>query len=63
MAGFTVEPASKISRFQPHADEANGSIQWKMTHEPRLCVKTADNWKISYWPLSEMGNVGQITIF
>ena len=24
------------------ADEAKGSIQWKMTLYPRLCVKTAD---------------------
>ena len=24
------------------ADEAKGSIQWKMTLQPRLCVKTAD---------------------
>ena len=26
-----------------HAGEAYESIQWKMTHQPRLCVKTADN--------------------
>ena len=28
---------------QLRADEAKGSIQWKMTRKPRLCVKTADN--------------------
>ena len=30
------------------ADEAKGSIQWKMTLEPRLCVETADNCDKSY---------------
>ena len=33
------------------ADEAYGSIQWKMTLKPRLCVKTADNCDKSYWPV------------
>ena len=34
--------------LQLRADEANGSIQWKMTLQPRLCVKTADNSDKSY---------------
>ena len=25
-------------------DEANGPIQWKMTHKPRLCAATADKY-------------------
>ena len=32
-----------------HSDEAYGSIQWKMTHKPRLHVKTADNCNNSRW--------------
>ena len=35
-----------------HADEANGSIQRKLTHLPRLCVKTADNCYNSYFILN-----------
>ena len=35
--------------LQLRADEAKGSIQWKMTLEPRLCVKTADNSDKSYF--------------
>ena len=31
-----------------HADEVNGSLLWKMTHQPRLYVKTADNSNDSY---------------
>ena len=38
MAVITVEPARKTS-----AGEAYESIKWRVTHEPRLCVKTADN--------------------
>ena len=34
--------------LQLHADEAYGSMQWKMTHYPRLFVKTADNCNNSY---------------
>ena len=34
--------------FQLRADEFLGSIQWKMTLLPRLCVKTADNCDKSY---------------
>ena len=34
--------------LQLHADEAKGSIQWKMTLKPRLCVKTADNCDVSH---------------
>ena len=34
--------------LQLRADEAKGSIQWKMTLQPRLCVKTADNCDKSY---------------
>ena len=33
LALIIVEPAGKIFfRLQLHEDEANGSIQWKMTH-------------------------------
>ena len=35
--------------LQLHADEAYGSIQWKMTLKPRLCVKTADNCDKSWY--------------
>ena len=42
IAVTAVEPAGKAC-LQLYADEANGSMQWKMTHWPRLCVKTADN--------------------
>lgn len=50
--------------LQLHADEAKGSIQWKMTLQPRLCVKTTDNSDKSYSrvlpppkanPLSQIG--------
>ena len=34
--------------LQLHATEAKGSIQWEMTHYPRLCVKTAGNCNNSY---------------
>ena len=34
--------------LQLRADEAKGSIQWKMTLKPRLCVKTAGNSNKSY---------------
>ena len=34
--------------LQLRADEAKGSIQWKMTLYPRLCVKSADNSDKSY---------------
>ena len=37
IAVIAVVPTGKAS------DEAKGSIQWKMTLEPRLYVKTADN--------------------
>ena len=33
---------------QLHVDEAHGSVQWKMTQYPRLCVKTADTYNNSY---------------
>ena len=35
--------------LQLRADEGKGSIQWKMTLQPRLCVKTADNSDKSYY--------------
>ena len=50
--------------LQLHADEVKGSIQWKMTLQPRLCVKTTDNSDKSYSrvlpppkanPLSQIG--------
>ena len=34
---------------------AYGSIQWKMTHKPNLCVKTSDNCNNSYCQLSSYG--------
>ena len=34
--------------LQLRADEAYGSVQWKMTLQPRFCVKTADNCDKSY---------------
>ena len=34
--------------LQLHANEAKGSIQWEITHYPRLCVKTAGNCNNSY---------------
>ena len=50
MAVLTAELAGEALFFclQLHADEANGSIQWKMTHQSRLYVKTADNCNNSY---------------
>ena len=42
MAVIAVAPTGKAS------DEAKGSIQWKMTLQPRLYVKTADNSDKSY---------------
>ena len=41
-----------------HSDEAYGSIQWKMTHKPRLHVKTADNSDKSYWNLHCLISLG-----
>ena len=32
-----------------HSDEAYGSIQWKLTHKPRLHDKTADNCNNSHF--------------
>ena len=37
-----------IFRSRLHANEAYGSIQWKMAHYPCLCVKTADKCNISH---------------
>ena len=34
-----------------HSGEAYGSIQWKMTHEPRLHVKTSGNCNSSHYSL------------
>ena len=39
----------KLLCLKLRADEAYGSIQWKMTLYPRLCVKTADNSYKSYF--------------
>ena len=43
---ITVEPTGKALVFclKLHADEAYGSIQWKMTHLPRLCVRARFNF-------------------
>jgi len=43
--------------LQLRADEAEGSIQWKMTLSPRLCVKTADNSDKSYWKTCQHYNI------
>lgn len=43
---ITVDPACKSSFV--YADEADGSVQWKMTQYPRLYVKTADTYNNSY---------------
>ena len=43
-----------------HSDEAYGSIQWKMTHKPRLHVKTADNSNNSHsLPLTVVAAVAE----
>ena len=43
---ITVEPTGKASFccLKLHADETSGSIQWKMTHWPRLCVRARFNF-------------------
>ena len=47
VAVITVEPAGKAS-FVLGCIQAYGSIQWKMTHKPRLHVKTAENCNNSH---------------
>ena len=42
--------------LQLRADEAYGSVQWKMTLQPRFCVKTADNCDKSYCSNRLTGN-------
>ena len=51
IAVITVEPTGLLC-LQLREDEAKGSIQWKMTPLPRLCVKTADNCDKSHLSFS-----------
>ena len=46
-----------------HSDEAYGSIQWKMTHKPRLHVKTADNCNNSHLTYKLCLKLSKLVVF
>ena len=64
VAVTTGDPARNASFncLQLQAEEAKGSIQLKMTREPSLSLKTADDCNNSCWPIRPIEVMGLIPV-